>query len=37
VEFDMARRSAAAKVDALCRLIGEEAQTMGLPVGDNNS
>jgi hypothetical protein len=36
-EFDVAHRSAAAKVDALCWLMSEEAQTTGLPIGDNDN
>ncbi len=34
-ELDVARRSAAAKVEALCRLIVEKARTTGLFIGDN--
>jgi hypothetical protein len=36
-ELDVARRSEAAKVEALYRLIVEEAQTTGLLIGDNDN
>jgi len=36
-EFDVIRRSEATNVEALCRLIGEEAQKTGLPISDNDN
>jgi hypothetical protein len=36
-EFDVIRQSEATNVEALCRLIGEEAQKTGLPISDNDN